>query len=152
MSFEELAVKYRMTNSGSDNSQEATPSAERASRARKLIRVEIERENTPVFSALVTNLSAHGMGGRTDGELQPFDLITIIKKGYGRISGEVRWIDGKNFGVYFSEPVNVDLFNFTDDNKQQHFVQQAKDGRVWNGFDRATSTRRPGLTDRFSKS
>ncbi len=121
-------------------------------RARKLIHVEIERGDSPAFSAIVTNLSKHGMGGRTDGELQPFDLITIVKKGYGRIAGEVRWVEGKNFGVYFSEPVNVDLFNFADDNKQKHFVKEAKDGHVWSGFDRVSSTRRPGVTSRYSKS
>lgn len=137
-----------MTNGTADNIKAQPSSAQRETRARKLIRVDIERENDPGFSAIVTNLSELGMGGRTEGFLQPFELITIVKKGYGRISGEVRWTEGQNFGVLFSDPVDVDQFNFIDNNKQKHFVQPVSDGHVWKGFRTVSSTRRPGLTSR----
>ena len=117
-----------------------------------LIHVDIERENSTGFSAIVTNLSTKGMGGHAEGFLQPFELITIIKKGYGRISGEVRWTDGENFGVLFAEPVNVDLFNFTGDNKQKELVPQPDEDAIWRGFRTISSTRRAGVTDRFSES
>ena len=140
-----------MTSCNADKFHSQIPAAEREARARKLIRVDIERENGPGFSAIVTNVSEQGMGGGTEAFLRPFELITIIKKGYGRIVGEVRWTEGQNFGVLFSEPVNVEMFNFTDDNKQRHFVQQASNGHVWTGFKTQSSTRRPGVTNRFSK-
>ena len=140
-----------MTNGIADNIQAQPSPEQRDTRARKLIRVDIERENNPGFSAIVTNLSELGMGGRTEGVLRPSELITIIKKGYGRISGEVRWTEGQNFGVLFSEPVDVDQFNFIDHNKQKHFVQPASEGHVWKGFRTASSTRRPGLTSRHSR-
>lgn len=139
-----------MTDCNADKLQGQHPSPQRELRARKLIRVDIERENGPGISAIVTNLSEQGMGGRTEGFLQAFELITIVKKGYGRIVGEVRWTDGQNFGVLFAEPVNVDLFNFTDRNKQRHFVQPVNDENVWKGFKTVSSTRRPGVTSRYS--
>ncbi|MGB5723563.1 MAG: hypothetical protein WBM39_04040 [Parasphingorhabdus sp.] len=140
-----------MTNVNADNLPGQVSTAQRDKRACKLIRVDIERENGPGFSAIVTNLSEQGMGGRSEGFLRPFELVTIIKQGYGRISGEVRWIEGQNFGVLFSEPVDVDQFNFTDHNKQKHFVQPGSDGHVWKGYETASSTKRPGVTNRFSK-
>jgi hypothetical protein len=140
-----------MTDCNADKYHGQIPAAERELRARKLIRVDIERENGPGISAIVTNLSEQGMGGRTEGFIQPFELITIIKKGYGRISAEVRWTEGQNFGVLFSEPVDVNLFNFTNHNNQQHFVPQPSDGHVWKGFKTTSSTKRPGVTSRYSK-
>lgn len=128
------------------------PAPQRKQRARKLIRVEIERKNKPLISAIVTNLSEQGMGGRTDGLLEAFESITVVKKGYGRISGEVRWTDGQNFGVLFCEPIDVELFNFIDHNKQQHFVKPDDDGHVWRGFPTVSSTKRPGVTSRYSRS
>ena len=111
-----------MTNYSAEKFEAQNASAEREIRERRSIPIDIERENGSGMSAVVTNLSQHGMGGHTDGYLQPFELITIIKKGYGRVVAEVRWIEGKNFGVLFAQPMNVDQFNFTDDNKQQHFI------------------------------
>ena len=140
-----------MTNSDFDKSRDEIPSVQREQREHKLIRVEIEREMGPEISAIVTNISEQGMGGRTEGSLQPFDIITIVKKGYGRIPGEVRWVEGRNFGVLFSEPVNVDLFNFAEENKRQHFVKEVPNGHVWKGFDSITSTKRPGVTSQFSR-
>jgi hypothetical protein len=139
-----------MRDCDADKFSGSGPATERELRARKLIRVDIERENGRGFSAIVTNVSEQGMGGRTEGFVRPFELITVIKKGYGRISGEVRWTEGQNFGILFAEPLNVDLFNFTDENKQQHFVQKANNGHVWTGFKTDTSTRRPGVTNRHS--
>ena len=140
-----------MTNYNADKIEAQHPSPQRETRARKLIRVDIERENTPVFSAIVTNLCEQGMGGRSEGFLRPFELITIIKKGYGRIAGEVRWTEGQNFGVLFSEPVDVDQFNFADHNKQKHFVQPISENHVWKAYKTVQSTRRPGVTNRYSK-
>jgi len=141
-----------MTNRNVDNVPGQHSSAPREQRARNLIRVDIERENNTGFPAIITNLSTQGMGGHAEGFLQPFELITIIKKGYGRISGEVRWTDGENFGVLFAEPVNVDLFNFTSDNKQKPLVPQPDEDDIWRGLKTISSTRRPGVADRFSQS
>ena len=145
-----VTVKHNMTNCNADNVQGQQGSAPRERRARRLIHVDIERKNNSGFPAIVTNLSMQGMGGHTEGFLEPFELITIIKKGYGRIFGEVRWTDGPNFGVLFAEPVNVDLFTFTDD-KQKHIIQRPSDDDIWRGFESISSTRSPGVTGGFSQ-
>lgn len=146
-----FTVNGSMTNGNADKSHEQFPPDEREARVHKLIHVDLEGENSPAFPAIVTNLSSHGMGGHTEGYLRPFEVITIIKKGYGRISGEVRWTEGENFGILFAEPVDVDLFNFSNQNKKKQFVPQASEDEVWRGFEAPTSTRRPGLTNQYSR-
>lgn len=125
---------------------------QRESRARKLINVEIQSADGHKYSAIVTNLSRHGMGGKTQAMLKALEQITVTKQGYGQLEGEIRWVDGQYFGVYFAEPIDVERFNFSGDNQQGHFVQQAKNGHVWTGFKTGSSTRRPGVTSRFSRS
>ncbi len=141
-----------MTNVNDDKSHEQISPDEREARVRQLIHVELERENGHAFPAIITNLSVHGMGGHSEGYLPPFEVITIIKKGYGRISGEVRWTEGENFGILFAEPVDVNLFNFSDQNKQNPFVPQVSEDDIWRGFEAPTSTRRPGVTNQYSRS
>ena len=92
------------------------------------------------------------MGGHTEGHLSPFEVITIIKKGYGRISGEVRWTEGENFGILFAEPVDIDLFDFSEQNKQEQLVPKASEDEVWRGFEAPRSIRRPGVTNQYSDS
>ena len=140
-----------MRNLAENTSHPQQGAPEREQRFRRLINVEIETENGARFSAIVTNISKHGLGAKTGGILQPFKFIDVIKDGYGRVHGEVRWVDGQNFGVLFSEPVNVEMFNFSDKNEQGHFVPEAKDGHVWKGFHVESSTQRPGVTSQFSK-
>ena len=124
--------------------------AQREPRERKLIRVEIERDSGPPIAAIITNISEQGMGGRTDSSLLPYETIAVVKKGYGRIAGEVRWVEGDRFGVLFAEAVNIDMFNFADKNKeQQHFVQPLPPGYVPKSF--AATARRPGLTSQYSR-
>ena len=139
-----------MRNLANDGSTPQDGPLQRGQRFRRLINVEIENEDGTRFSAIVTNISKHGLGGKTGGILRPFEFIDVIKKGYGRVHGEVRWVDGQNFGVLFSEPVNVEMFNFSEENEQGHFIREVDNGHVWKGFDVETSTRRPGVTSQFS--
>ena len=118
----------------------------------RLMTVEIERENGRSISAIVNNVSKHGMGGTTQNNLEPFEFIAVVKPGYGRVKGEVRWVDGDRFGVLFSEPINVELFNFVNANDKGYFVTQNETGHVWKGFDIEASPRRPGVTHQFSRS
>lgn len=140
-----------MNRQGAKGAEGAHSQSYREERVRKLINVEIESDHGTRFSAIVTNLSEHGMGGKTAGILRPFEFITILKKGYGCVQGEVRWVNGEEFGVLFWEPVDVELFNFSDRNEQGHFVRQIENGHVWKGFRVKSSTRRPGITSQFSK-
>ncbi|GAB5486501.1 MAG: hypothetical protein Pars2KO_00710 [Parasphingorhabdus sp.] len=84
--------------------------SQREMRFQSHIEVEIEREFGPSSSAIVTDVSEFGMGVTTSALLQAFDVITIVKMGYGRIRAEVRWVNGNKVGVLFSEPVGMDFY------------------------------------------
>ena len=133
-------------------SQNSSPLSRREERHRRLVNVEIEMENGTSIRAIITNISKHGIGGITQGTLRPFEFVSVVKQGYGRARGEVRWVDGENFGILFSEPINVEQFNFSQANDKGYFATPSETGRVWRGFDVETSTRRPGVTHQFSRS
>ena len=141
-----------MTNPNSHESAGSPAPDQREERQQRLIKVVIEIESGIGFSAIVTNISEHGMGGKTQGVLKMSEAVTVVKTGYGRVRGEVRWIQGDRFGVYFDDPIDVDLFNFSDSNEQGHFVPPVKNGHVWKGFKTDTSAKRPGFTSHIIKS
>lgn len=86
----------------------------REPRIQSHIEVEIEQEFGSNCSAIVNDVSQYGMGVTTNAMLQVFDVITIVKAGYGRFRAEVRWIEGNRLGVLFSEPVGSEFFKLTD--------------------------------------
>ena len=126
-------------------------SAKREKRYRKLISVLVETESGAKFSAVVTNLSKRGLGGKTSGFLEKADHVSIVKEEFGRIDAEVRWVDGERFGLAFSNPISIEQVSFLNKNEQGHFVRKIENGHVWKGFDLDTSVRRPGVTNQFSK-
>ncbi|MEO9633688.1 MAG: PilZ domain-containing protein [Parasphingorhabdus sp.] len=123
-----------------DAAPEPAPSDEREERVHRRTDVEIEFDDGRRCSAVVTNLSTHGMGAEMQGSLQPFSLISVIKQGYGRVQGEVRWVDQDRFGVLFAEPVNVELFNGSDCHPQGPLGEQPQNGQSAPGFDIHSAT------------
>ncbi len=91
--------------------QERSDLARREARITSHVEVEIEQEYGPSSLAIVNDISQFGMGVTTSAMLQAFDVITIVKLGYGRIRAEVRWVDGDKIGVLFSEPVGMDFYH-----------------------------------------
>lgn len=90
--------------------QEHFDLAQRETRITSHIEVEIEQEYGPRSPAIVNDISQFGMGVTTSAMLQAFDVITIVRAGYGRIRAEVRWVDGDRIGVLFSEPVGLEFY------------------------------------------
>jgi PilZ domain len=125
--------------------------AKREKRYRKLISVIVKTESGTQFSAVVTNLSKRGLGGKTSGFLEKSDRVTIVKEEFGQVDAQVRWVNGERFGLAFSNPISIDQFNFLNKNDKGHFVREIENGHVWKGFDLDSSTRRPGVTNQFSK-
>mgnify|MGYP001954433277 FL=1 len=136
---------------GSNITNEKVSSAQREERYRKLINVQIKTECGRIFSAIATNISSHGMGGKTAGLLGEREKIKLTKEGFGKVKGEVRWVDGQRFGMLFFEPITVEQFNFFNKNGKGHFVPEIDNGHVWKGFDIQTSIRRPGFTSQLSR-
>lgn len=93
--------------------QESSSFAQRETRIESHIEVEIEQEFGPNSTAIVHDVSQFGMGLTTNAMLQVFDVITIVKSGYGRMRAEVRWIDADKIGILFSEPVGMEFFDST---------------------------------------
>jgi len=85
--------------------------------------VEIETDSGPVVLATTLDVSRHGMGAMTRERLQPFDLVTVVKPGYGRIRGEVRWVIGEKIGLLFAEPINVQLFRISGEQNNAQATQ-----------------------------
>ena len=117
----------------------------REPRLRKLVKIEILRDGRGPVDAFVRNLSSFGLCARSDEIPVSGETISIRKEGYGELRATVRWTSATEFGVQFAERINVDNFNFGQQNKDGHFVQEIDNGHVWKGFKHEVSTRRPGL-------
>lgn len=91
--------------------QDSSSISMREARVESHIEVEIEQEFGSNSPAIVNDVSQHGMGVTTNALLQVFDVITIVKSGYGRIRAEVRWVEDDKIGILFSEPVGMEFFN-----------------------------------------
>ncbi|WP_422343531.1 PilZ domain-containing protein [Parasphingorhabdus sp.] len=120
----------------------------REPRVRKLVKIELFAGNSGPYNSIIRNLSAFGVRATSPIDLHPGQLVEIKKTGFGKVSGTVRWVSEGEFGMQFDQSIDVDLFNFSSDNDQGHFVKKIDNGHVWRGFHTATSNKRPG----FSKS
>ncbi|QTD56516.1 PilZ domain-containing protein [Parasphingorhabdus cellanae] len=117
----------------------------REPRIRKLVKIELFADDSGPHDSIVRNLSTFGVRATSPVTLQPGQLVEIKKAGFGSVSGTVRWVSGREFGMQFDEPINIDQFNFGRDNDRGHFLKKIDNGHVWNGFQTADSHKRPGF-------
>lgn len=110
----DLQITVTMLMKHFDPAQELSGLDQREARFESHFEVEIEQDFGPNSAATVNDVSQFGMGITTSALLQAFEVITIVKAGYGRIRAEVRWVEGNKIGVLFSEPVGMDFYHFTD--------------------------------------
>jgi len=71
--------------------------------------VVIEREGGRSFVAIATNYSASGLRLESKAHVEPLDILTVVKRGYGRLRSEVRWVECGSFGVVFEGHVDLRL-------------------------------------------
>ncbi|WP_109357179.1 PilZ domain-containing protein [Sphingorhabdus sp. EL138] len=131
-------------NTEAEQKQEAV----REPRIRKLVKIELFTDNSGPHEAMVRNLSTFGIRATAPIDLFPEQSIVIKKAGFGSVSGTVRWVEGREFGMQFDQSIDVDLFNFGLGNEQGHFVKKIDNGHVWLGFQNAVSSKRPGFHKR----
>ncbi len=130
-----------------ENEDSSTKQADlREPRIRKLVKIELFADGSGPHASFVRNLSTFGIRATSPIKLHPGQSIMIKKSGYGKVSGTVRWVEGREFGMQFDQAIDIDLFNFKSDNDQGHFVKKIDNGHVWNGFQTTTSNRRPGFS------
>lgn len=120
----------------------------REPRIRKLVKIELFTDSAGPYDALIRNISTFGIRATAPVHLQVGQPVKIKKSGFGTVSGHVRWVDGQEFGMQFNRAIDVDLFNFSDENRVGHFIKEIENGHVWRGFDAEISCKRPGLRTR----
>lgn len=54
----------------------------------------------------VRNISAHGLGGRTDLLIEPWQTVQVMLPQVGAVSGRIAWVRGNQFGVEFLNPID----------------------------------------------
>ncbi|HEY9090510.1 PilZ domain-containing protein [Parasphingorhabdus sp.] len=120
----------------------------REPRIRKLVKVELLTASSGPYDAMIRNISTFGVRATAPVKLQVGQTIKLKKPGFGSISGNVRWVDGREFGMQFDQAIDVDLFNFGDRNRSGHFIKKIDSGHVWRGFDVVKCSKRPGFRTR----
>ncbi|MEP3227439.1 MAG: PilZ domain-containing protein [Parasphingorhabdus sp.] len=118
----------------------------REPRIRKLVKVELFSGVSGPYEAIVRNISTFGVRATSPIALRPGQSLEIVKKGFGKVSGTVRWIGENEFGMCFDEPIDIEQFNFESQNDRGHFVKKIDNGHVWTGFQTGISTKRPGFS------
>ncbi len=135
----------RIERNGPSSAAPEPQGVDREHRARLLIKIQIVPDGANIIDAFVRNLSSYGLCARTACVPAPGEIISIRKEGFGEVQATVRWANAREFGAQFDERIDVDQFNFGNQNKDGHFVQKIDNGHVWTGFQHEVSTKRPGL-------
>ncbi len=135
-----------MINSLENLKEEKAQTVFREPRIRKLVKVELFADGSGPHDSIVRNLSTYGVRATSPIKLQVGQSVEVNKRGFGRVSGTVRWFSGREFGMQFDEPINIEQFNFETQNDQGHFVKKIDNGHVWNGFQTDTCNKRPGFS------
>lgn len=93
----------------------ADPLGDREPRSRRLIKAVIESPRFGKIAATIRDLSNHGMGGKTQGQLVAGEEITISAGRSAGYPATVRWFRDGNFGLYLDDPIDLRAFLFTGD-------------------------------------
>tara|TARA_R110000772_G_scaffold29122_6_gene72983 strand:+ start:1858 stop:2271 length:414 start_codon:yes stop_codon:yes gene_type:complete len=120
----------------------------REPRIRKLVKITLIADSSGPHNSFVRNLSTFGLRATSPIMLKPGQSIEVLKEGFGKVRGTVRWVNDGEFGLQFDQPINIDQFNFGSDNIKGHFVKKIDNGHVWHGFQTAASIKRPGFHKR----
>lgn len=67
----------------------------------------IERDDGRSFVAIATNYSAGGLRLESKARVEPLQRLTVVKRGYGRLRSEVRWVECSSFGLVFHDHVDL---------------------------------------------
>jgi hypothetical protein len=94
--------------SGSDNTVISADRPSRKTRHLRLLRAQFSSPQHGTHDMLIRNVSSRGLGAATRGRSPLKDERVAIHLPFGtQISGVVRWVAGRSFGIEFDE--NFDL-------------------------------------------
>lgn len=117
---------------------------DRAKRTALLTKTALRAEGSRSGHARVRNLSATGLGGVADVQLEPGQRLTITLSGIGPISGDVVWVRGKAFGMRFEDEIDLDRLHIPTG----EIVQARQTFTVAPRFQPIEDYKRPGFTHR----
>lgn len=122
----------------------------REQRQSRLIQVTIKTGLGVQFDAYVANMSLHGMGIRSKEPVFSGERVEILKKGFHSITGTIAWAAKGRFGIQFAEPLNLQAFEFKDQNGHVLTPKQVSSDDRWKGFSGSSDMKRPAVSSRFS--
>lgn len=122
----------------------------RAQRSGRFFAATITRAGKSPLKAAIRNISSTGMGGRADPPPLAGEKVTIVMGPLGEVTGLVRWVNGKQFGIQLDTPIDPARFDFSS--RSWTDIALAHDGQddVADRFKPVTSTWRPGFKPRGS--
>ncbi|MBB5686840.1 PilZ domain-containing protein [Sphingobium boeckii] len=122
----------------------------RAKRTGRFFAATINRAGRPPLKAAIRNISSTGMGGRADPPPLAGETVTVVMGPLGEVTGHVRWVNGKQFGIQLDKSIDPARFDFSS--RSWTDIALAHDGEddVAERFKPVTSTWRPGFKPRGS--
>lgn len=91
-----------------------------------------------VIDIRVRNISAGGLGAKSDREVQPGQRGEVALPGFGTVAGEIVWVRGDQFGMRFAAPIEPARVTVAIGRRQTDY-------EVPDRFRPASDFRRPGV-------
>lgn len=83
------------------------PAEKRQPRQSRLVKAALGCQRLGQFDVTIRNVSETGIGGQGPHMLQIGERMTILLPGHEAMTGTVRWVAGKRFGVETDKPVET---------------------------------------------
>ena len=101
----------------------------RDSRSARIFRATIIVAGVGEVPAMIRNVSAHGLGGRTSSRLIAGQQVTVAISGIGKIGATVRWTDDERFGLLLDRAIDPEKIRFAQTSWEQVVQQRLSDNR-----------------------
>ena len=118
---------------------------ERARRTGRFFAATLNRPGKSPLKVAIRNISATGMGGRADPPPLAGEKVTLVMGTLGDVSGHIRWVNGKQFGIQLDKPIDPARFDFSGRSWTDIALADESDAHAAGQFKPATSTWRPGF-------
>ncbi len=133
-----------------DDSIASAAASEREVRSHRLVKATLTNARMGEETATIRNISEHGMGGRTRGELRRGEVVTISSHNGTRYDAVVCWYRGGNFGLHIAEKVDLEAFLFSGEGWERDVIKTREPDFVRTCYSPPEKIYRPGFRSRSS--
>lgn len=123
----------------------------REPRQHRLFKVEVITGRGKPFNAIVRNISAHGLRAKGDNPVHPGQFVQIRKQGFEPVSGTVRWVRDRDFGLEFDQEIDVEQFSFADRNSEGLLKPKDEKATIRRSVISRNAMKRPGFSNRLKR-